>query len=164
MYDAREALIAEVVGKDPAEHRRFLLSFKADEPEWDLLGGLSRQRRRQYVPSLSPSRFGKLFCTAVSISRVSILLVSVVAQRGAGKIKESIVREEPAADQGVQLISSDAGNATAVNSRSAPPHADDGAVAGGVRINASSSARQSITLSETVTNLERLPSMRVRIP
>lgn len=38
LYDAREALIAEVVGKMPAEHRRFLLSFKAGEPEWDLLG------------------------------------------------------------------------------------------------------------------------------
>ncbi len=38
LYDAREALIAEVVGKMPAEHRRFLLSFKAGEPDWDLLG------------------------------------------------------------------------------------------------------------------------------
>ena len=36
LYDARKALIAEVVGKMPAEHRRFLLSFKAGEPEWDL--------------------------------------------------------------------------------------------------------------------------------
>jgi predicted nucleotidyltransferase component of viral defense system len=38
LYDAREALIAEVVGKMPLEHRRFLLSFKAGEPDWDLLG------------------------------------------------------------------------------------------------------------------------------
>jgi hypothetical protein len=38
LYDAREALIAEVVGKMPAEHRRFLLSFKTGEPDWDLLG------------------------------------------------------------------------------------------------------------------------------
>lgn len=38
MYDAREALIAEVVGKMPPEHRRFLLSFKDGEPDWDLLG------------------------------------------------------------------------------------------------------------------------------
>ena len=38
LYDPREALIAEVAGKMPAEHRRFLLSFKAGEPEWDLLG------------------------------------------------------------------------------------------------------------------------------
>jgi hypothetical protein len=38
LYDAREALIAEVVGKMPSEHREFLLSFKAGEPDWDLLG------------------------------------------------------------------------------------------------------------------------------
>jgi hypothetical protein len=38
LYDAREALIAEVVGKMPAENRRFLLSFKAGEPDWELLG------------------------------------------------------------------------------------------------------------------------------
>jgi len=38
LYDAREALIAEVVGRMPAEHRRFPLSFKAGEPDWDLLG------------------------------------------------------------------------------------------------------------------------------
>lgn len=38
LYDAREALIAEVVGRMPADHRRFLLSFKAGEPEWGLLG------------------------------------------------------------------------------------------------------------------------------
>lgn len=38
LYDTREALVAEIVGKMPLDHRRFLLSFKAGEPNWDLLG------------------------------------------------------------------------------------------------------------------------------
>lgn len=38
LYEAREALIAEVVGAMPADHRRFLLSFKSGEPDWALLG------------------------------------------------------------------------------------------------------------------------------
>jgi hypothetical protein len=35
---AREALIADIVGKMPDAHRRFLVSFKRGEPQWDLLG------------------------------------------------------------------------------------------------------------------------------
>lgn len=35
---AREALIDEMVGKMPDEHRRFLISFEQGEPDWDLLG------------------------------------------------------------------------------------------------------------------------------
>lgn len=35
---AREDLIAEVVGKMPDEHRRFLASFKRGKPAWELLG------------------------------------------------------------------------------------------------------------------------------
>lgn len=35
---AREALIAEVVGRMPDEHRRFLISFELGEAEWPLLG------------------------------------------------------------------------------------------------------------------------------
>lgn len=38
LYAARAALIAGMVGAMPAEHRRFLLSFKAGAPDWDLLG------------------------------------------------------------------------------------------------------------------------------
>lgn len=38
LYDAREALISEVIGRMPMEHRRFLLSFKTGEPDWDFLG------------------------------------------------------------------------------------------------------------------------------
>ena len=38
LLKAREDLIAEVVGKMPAEHRRFLASFKKGKPEWELLG------------------------------------------------------------------------------------------------------------------------------
>jgi predicted nucleotidyltransferase component of viral defense system len=37
---AREALIDAIIASMPAEHRRFLLSFKAGNPEWDLLGVL----------------------------------------------------------------------------------------------------------------------------
>jgi predicted nucleotidyltransferase component of viral defense system len=38
LLKAREDLIAELVGKMPAEHRRFLTSFKRGKPEWELLG------------------------------------------------------------------------------------------------------------------------------
>ncbi len=34
---AREALIAEIVGNMPDEHRRFLVSFERGEPDWSLL-------------------------------------------------------------------------------------------------------------------------------
>lgn len=37
LYGARDALIADMIGNMPAEHRRFLLSFKAGEPDWTLL-------------------------------------------------------------------------------------------------------------------------------
>ena len=35
---AREALIADIVGKMPKDHRRFLVSFEREEPDWTLLG------------------------------------------------------------------------------------------------------------------------------
>jgi hypothetical protein len=35
---AREQLIAEVVGKMPQDHKKFLVSLKKGEPEWKLLG------------------------------------------------------------------------------------------------------------------------------
>ena len=35
---AREAIIAEAVGKMPEAHRKFLIGFKSGKPEWDLLG------------------------------------------------------------------------------------------------------------------------------
>jgi predicted nucleotidyltransferase component of viral defense system len=35
---AREALIAEIVGNMPSDHRRFLISFERGEPDWKLLG------------------------------------------------------------------------------------------------------------------------------
>ncbi len=38
LLKAREDLIAELVGKMPKEHRRFLASFKRGKPEWELLG------------------------------------------------------------------------------------------------------------------------------
>jgi hypothetical protein len=34
---AREALIAEIVGKMPKAHRYFLISFERGEPDWKLL-------------------------------------------------------------------------------------------------------------------------------
>lgn len=38
LLDAREAIIANAVGKMPDAHRRFLVSFKRGEPDWALLG------------------------------------------------------------------------------------------------------------------------------
>ena len=35
---AREALIADIVGKMPSDHRKFLISFERGEPDWSLLG------------------------------------------------------------------------------------------------------------------------------
>jgi hypothetical protein len=35
---AREALISDIVGNMPSDHRRFLISFERGEPEWPLLG------------------------------------------------------------------------------------------------------------------------------
>jgi hypothetical protein len=35
---AREALIADIVGKMPNDHRRFFVSFERGEPDWQLLG------------------------------------------------------------------------------------------------------------------------------
>ena len=37
LVQTREALIAEIVGRMPDAHRRFLLSFKKGEPDWSLL-------------------------------------------------------------------------------------------------------------------------------
>ena len=38
LADAREQLIAEIVGKMPNTHRKFLVSFERGNPEWALLG------------------------------------------------------------------------------------------------------------------------------
>lgn len=38
LLQARDEFIAELVGKMPAEHRKFLASFKRGAPEWELLG------------------------------------------------------------------------------------------------------------------------------
>jgi len=38
LLETREEFIAEIVGKMPNEHRRFLASFKRGEPDWKLLG------------------------------------------------------------------------------------------------------------------------------
>ena len=38
LIQAREDLIAKIVGEMPTDHRRFLLSFKAGDPHWNLLG------------------------------------------------------------------------------------------------------------------------------
>ena len=35
---AREAMITGIVGKMPASHRKFLISFERGEPDWNLLG------------------------------------------------------------------------------------------------------------------------------
>lgn len=38
LTDAREALIVDIIGKMPDEHRRFLISFERGTPDWSLLG------------------------------------------------------------------------------------------------------------------------------
>jgi predicted nucleotidyltransferase component of viral defense system len=38
LVKARDALIADAVGNMPDEHRKFLVSFKRGEPDWNLLG------------------------------------------------------------------------------------------------------------------------------
>jgi hypothetical protein len=37
LIQAREALVDEIVGNMPDEHRRFLVSFERGEPDWELL-------------------------------------------------------------------------------------------------------------------------------
>jgi hypothetical protein len=37
LYKTREEFIADLVGRMPGEHRKFLLSFEKGEPEWGLL-------------------------------------------------------------------------------------------------------------------------------
>ena len=38
LLEAREALIREIIGNMPDDHRRFLISFERGEPDWPLLG------------------------------------------------------------------------------------------------------------------------------
>ncbi len=38
LLETREAFIAELVGRMPSDHRKFLVSFKRGEPDWPLLG------------------------------------------------------------------------------------------------------------------------------
>jgi hypothetical protein len=38
LTDARETLIAGIVGKMPDGHKRFLISFERGQPDWNLLG------------------------------------------------------------------------------------------------------------------------------
>jgi len=44
LLKAREDLIAELVGKMPAEHRKFLAFFERGKPEWELLGRITKLR------------------------------------------------------------------------------------------------------------------------
>ena len=38
LEESREALIADIVGNMPEDHRRFMISFECGTPEWELLG------------------------------------------------------------------------------------------------------------------------------
>ncbi|MDE1569907.1 nucleotidyl transferase AbiEii/AbiGii toxin family protein [Aquabacter sp. P-9] len=38
LMEARAALVADIVGRMPKEHRQFLVGFKEGTPDWDLLG------------------------------------------------------------------------------------------------------------------------------
>lgn len=66
LLQAREELIAELVGKMPGEHRRFLASFKKGKPEWDLLGiphveNLPAvQWKMQNLAAMDPKKRGQL--------------------------------------------------------------------------------------------------------
>jgi predicted nucleotidyltransferase component of viral defense system len=71
LVEVRETIIAEMVGRMPGDHRRFLLSFEKGEPDWSLLGmlhvaelpavrwrqqnldKLSRERRNELVAQLT---------------------------------------------------------------------------------------------------------------
>ena len=77
LLDAREALIGEVVGKMPEEHREFLVSFEVGEPEWDLLGidvapDLPAVRwRRQNLDALDAEARARLVRSLASVLGVS---------------------------------------------------------------------------------------------
>ncbi|WP_315730333.1 MULTISPECIES: nucleotidyl transferase AbiEii/AbiGii toxin family protein [unclassified Bradyrhizobium] len=66
LIEAREALIEEVVGNMPDEHRRFLVSFERGEPDWELLdvAGASElpavKWRQQNLDKLSKKRRDEL--------------------------------------------------------------------------------------------------------
>ena len=59
---AREALIADIVGKMPDAHRKFLISFEQGQPDWSLLGLANVQDlpavrwRQQNLDKLSPEK------------------------------------------------------------------------------------------------------------
>jgi predicted nucleotidyltransferase component of viral defense system len=62
LLQAREAIIAQIVGIMPAEHRRFLIAFERGAPDWSLLGldaiaDMPAVRwRRQNLDSLSKEK------------------------------------------------------------------------------------------------------------
>lgn len=78
LLDAREALIGEVVGKMPEEHREFLVSFELGEPEWDLLAidvapDLPAVRwRRQNLDELSAEARARLVRSLAGVLGVSV--------------------------------------------------------------------------------------------
>jgi len=78
LLDAREALIGEVVGKMPDEHREFLVSFEVGEPEWDLLGidvapDLPAVRwRRQNLDELNTEARARLVRSLAGVLGVSV--------------------------------------------------------------------------------------------
>jgi len=63
---AREALIADIVGKMPVAHRQFLVSFEEGRPDWPLLGLPNVQDlpavrwRQQNLDKLSPAKRAEL--------------------------------------------------------------------------------------------------------
>ena len=72
---AREALIADIVGKMPAAHRKFLISFEEGEPDWSLLGLANVQDlpavrwRQQNLDKLSPEKRAALVAQLRQIIR-----------------------------------------------------------------------------------------------
>jgi hypothetical protein len=66
LLQAREELIAGIVGCMPPAHRRFLLSIKRCEPDWTLLGVIGADR-------LPPVRWRLEKLRKLDVSRRSIL-------------------------------------------------------------------------------------------
>lgn len=75
LLSARQALIDEIVGRMPEEHRDFLISFERGEPEWPLLGlewagKLPAVKWRQInLEKLSTSERAKLVAALEKVAR-----------------------------------------------------------------------------------------------
>jgi predicted nucleotidyltransferase component of viral defense system len=74
---AREALIVDIVGKMPDDHRRFMVSFEKGKPEWQLLNVDGADKlpavlwRQQNLDTLDEKRRGALVANLAKVLNVS---------------------------------------------------------------------------------------------